>query len=66
MEECEAESISYLVCARLGIEPPSAQYAAGYLNRNGKMPPISLNTVVNMAGLIHQIGQSKLPLRNDA
>jgi hypothetical protein len=54
------------VCARLGIEPPSAQYAAGYLNGNGKMPPISLNTVVKMAGLIHQIGQSKLPLRNDA
>jgi hypothetical protein len=66
VEECEAESISYLVCARLGIESPSAQYVAGYLNGNGKMPLISLDTVVKMAGLIHQMGQTKLPLRKGA
>ena len=30
VEECEAESISYLVCTRLGIETPSAEYLADY------------------------------------
>jgi len=42
VEECEAESISYLVCTRLGIETPSAEYLAGYLGEGGMMPPISL------------------------
>jgi IrrE N-terminal-like domain len=66
VEECEAESISYLVCTRIGIETPSAEYVAGYLNGNGKMPQISLDTVVKVAGLLHQMGQSKLPLRRRA
>ena len=66
VEECEAESISYLVCARLGIESPSAQYVAGYLSDNGKMPPISLETVIKMAGLIQRMGQSRLPLRKSS
>lgn len=63
VEECEAESISYLVCTRLGIQTPSARYVAGYLTEDGEMPKISLDTVVKMAGLIHQMGQSRLPLR---
>jgi len=66
VEECEAESISYLVCTRMGIESPSAAYVAGYLNENRKMPPISLDTVVKVAGLIHQMGQSKMLLRKGA
>jgi hypothetical protein len=64
--ECEAESISYLVCIRLGIETPSAEYLADYLGEGGKMPPISLETVIKMAGLIQRMGQSRLPLRKNA
>jgi hypothetical protein len=64
--ECEAESISYLVCTRLGIETPSAEYLAGYLGEGGKMPPISLETVIKMAGLIQRMGQSRLPLRKSS
>jgi hypothetical protein len=63
--ECEAESISYLVCTRLGIETPSAEYLAGYLSEKGKMPVISVDTVVKIAGLIQQMGKSKMPLRKD-
>jgi hypothetical protein len=63
--ECEAESISYLVCTRLGIETPSAEYVAGYLNEKGKMPVISVDTVVKIAGLIQQMGKSTMPLRKD-
>jgi hypothetical protein len=61
--ECEAESISYLVCTQIGIETPSAEYLAEYLNEGGKMPPISLETVIKMAGLIQRMGRSRLPLR---
>jgi hypothetical protein len=64
--ECEAESISYLVCTRLGIETPSAEYIAGYLGEGGKMPSISLETVIKMAGLIQRMGKSHLPLRKSS
>jgi hypothetical protein len=63
--ECEAESISYLVCTRLGIKTPSAEYLSGYLSEKGKMPLISVDTVVKMAGLIQQMGKSKMPLRKE-
>ncbi len=63
--ECEAESISYLVCTRLGIETPSAEYLSGYLGERGKMPTISVDTVVKIAGLIQEMGRHKLPLRKD-
>jgi hypothetical protein len=65
VKECEAESISYLVCARQGIETPSAEYIAGYLSEKGKMPQISVDAVVKIAGLIQQMGKSKMPLRKD-
>jgi hypothetical protein len=55
--ECEAESISYLVCTRLGIETPSAEYLAGYLGEE---------TVIKMAGLIQRMGQSRLPFRKSS
>lgn len=64
--ESEAESISYLVCTRLGIETPSAEYLAGYLGEGSKMPSISLETVIRTAGLIQRMGQSRLPLRKNA
>jgi hypothetical protein len=66
VEECEAESISYLVCTRSGIETPSAEYLAGYLGEGGRMPPISLETVIKMTGLIQRMGQSRLPLRKSS
>ena len=66
VKECEAESISYLVCTRLGIETPSAEYLADYLGEGGKMPSISLETVIKMAGLIQRMGHSRLPLRKSS
>jgi len=66
VEECEAESISYLVCTRLGIETPSAEYLADYLGEGGNMPSISLETVIKMAGLIQRMGQyGKAPRKSE-
>jgi len=67
VREFEAESICYLVCKRLGVDNPSAQYLAGYLtdNHQGDVPPISLERVMASAGLIEQMGRERLKARKD-
>jgi uncharacterized protein DUF955 len=66
VEEFEAESISYLVCTRRAIEPPSPQYLNGYLSSDGDIPSISLDCVLKVAGLIEQMGRHRLPPRKHA
>jgi hypothetical protein len=61
--EFEAESICYLVCSRLGIANPSAEYLSGYLDSNTEIPKISLDCVMKAAGLIEQMGRERLALR---
>jgi hypothetical protein len=63
--EFEAESICSLVCSRLGIENPSAEYLAGYLKAHKETPPISLDCVLRAAGLIEQIARERLKPRNE-
>jgi hypothetical protein len=46
IQEFEAESVRYLVCARLGIDNPSAEYLAGYVRSFERTPPISLDAVM--------------------
>jgi hypothetical protein len=63
--EFEAESVSYLVCNRLGIETPSVQYLSNYLAKDEQrgVPPISLECVMKSAGLIEQMGRGRLKSR---
>lgn len=61
--EFEAESISYLVCGRMGIETPSDQYLAGYVKNNEKVPEISLECVMKAAGVIESMGKERLKPR---
>ena len=63
VREFEAESISYLVCHRLGIESPSDRYLNGYLQSKDKVPPISLDRVLAASGLIENMGKKLLPTR---
>jgi hypothetical protein len=67
VREFEAESICYLVCGRLGIENPSEKYLANYLKDNGEgdVPAISLECVMRSAGLIEQMGHTRLKLRKE-
>lgn len=62
--EFEAESVSFLVCKRLGIETPSDEYLNGYLNgRDGsdaEIPSISLDRVVVVSGMIESMGKRLL------
>jgi hypothetical protein len=63
--EFEAESITYLICMRLGIDNPSEQYLASFVQREGQVPTISLECVMKAAGLIEQMGRQRLTLRKD-
>jgi len=62
-KEFEAESVAYLVCQRLGIDPRSEKYLSGYLIADSEIPAISLQTVMKSAGLIEQMGKRKLQPR---
>lgn len=53
--EFEAESVCWLLCERLGIKNPSAEYLSGYLNENGEIPLISIDTVLKAVGAIEGI-----------
>lgn len=63
--EFEAESVTYLICQRLAIGNPSAQYLSRYFNDNQNVPDISLECIMKVAGLIEQMGRQKLKLRKD-
>ncbi len=63
IREFEAESVCYLVCARRGIQNPSAEYLAGYVRNYETTPPISLDAVMKSSWLIEQMGRERLKLR---
>jgi hypothetical protein len=61
--EFEAESVSYLVCARLGIDTASEEYLAGYVRNCPVTPSISLDRVMKSVWLLEQMGRARLGLR---
>lgn len=65
VEELEAESVCYLVCARQGIDNPSHEYLSSYVRNNKETASISLDYVMKATHLIEQMGQERLGLRKD-
>jgi hypothetical protein len=61
--ELEAESVSYLVCSRLGIDSPADVYVADYVEEREDTLGISIDAVVKVARLIEQMGRERMPLR---
>jgi len=61
--EFEAESVSFLVCTRAGVDTPSAEYLSGYFEENYKVPEISLDRVLKAAGRIEGMGEEVLQSR---
>ena len=53
--EFEAESVCWLVCERMGIKNPSAGYLRGYLDNNGEIPDVSIDTVLKAVGMIEAL-----------
>lgn len=63
--EFEAEAVAYLVCQRAWISNPSDRYLSGSLGRNKEIPTISPETVMKVAGLIEQMGGSRMKPRKE-
>jgi hypothetical protein len=63
VQEFEAESVSYLICTRLGIDTASDEYLAAYVRRSPATPPISLDRVMKSVWLLEQMGRMSLGLR---
>jgi hypothetical protein len=63
VEEFKAESVSYLVCRRLGMATRSKAYLSGYVEDHPETPAISLECVLKAVGLIEQMGRGRLPPR---
>jgi hypothetical protein len=65
VHEFEAESVTYLLCGRLGIDNPSDQYLACYMEQNQEVPDISLECIMKGVGLIEKMGSMRLKLRKN-
>ncbi len=63
--EFEAESVTYLVCERIGIDNPSDSYLSEYVGKNDKVPPMSLECVMKTAGLIETMGHERMKPRKN-
>jgi len=50
--EFEAESVCWLICERMGINNPSAEYLSGYLDNYEEIPDISIDAVLKSVGII--------------
>jgi hypothetical protein len=60
VREFEAESVSYLVCARIGIDSASEGYLAGYVRKCPVTPSISLDRVMKSEWLLEKMGRGRL------
>lgn len=63
VQEFEAESVAYMVCARSGIDNPSERYLAGYVENQEQVPSISLECVMKAAGLVETMSRGKMKIR---
>jgi hypothetical protein len=55
VKEFEAETVSYLVCSRIGIRTHSMEYLAAYINENEEIPPVDIQRIFDAVDLIEQI-----------
>ncbi|MEJ8756817.1 ImmA/IrrE family metallo-endopeptidase [Pontibacter sp. H259] len=54
-EELEAETISYLICKKLGLQSSSAEYIAGYITCETDLIEFSYETVIKIADKIEKL-----------
>lgn len=55
VKEFEAETVSYLVCKRLGIHTGTIEYLAQYLDENEEIPPIDINCIFEAVDIIEKM-----------
>lgn len=54
--EIEAESVSFLVCKRVGLQTTSESYLSNFINNHKEIPPISVDTILTASGYIERMG----------
>lgn len=54
-EELEAETVSFLICKKLGLETRSAEYLAGYINSEKDLEEFSYESVIKTADKIEEV-----------
>ena len=63
--EFEAESVSWLLCERLGLPNRSAEYLSGYLGSHEEVPNIDLDGIFRVVNQIESMTQRILPRRKE-
>lgn len=63
VKEFEAESTSYIICARQGLTMTAQKYMADYLGQNASIPPIDVYRVLVAASKIEDMGRSLKPVK---
>ena len=63
--EFEAESICWLVCERIRIKNPSAEYLSGYLKKYEEIPKISIDSVLKAVAIIESMINNTKDVRKD-
>lgn len=56
--EVEAESVSFLVCKRNGLQTTSESYLSNYIQHHEEIPPVSFDTILTVSGYIERMGLS--------
>lgn len=64
-KEFEAESVCWLICERLGIKNPSAEYLNYHLKPDKAIPNISVNAVLKAVGIIENLLKGNKKLRKE-
>ena len=60
VKEFEAETVSYLVCQRLGFYTNSKEYLADYVGENDEIPQIDINCVFEAVDIIEKMVKQNL------
>ena len=64
-EEFEAESVSFLVCQRHGIQTTSPEYLSNFVRNHTEIPQMSMESVMRAAGLIETMSSERMKLRKN-
>ena len=66
IQEIEAESVSYLVCSRVGLETTSEKYLSDYIKNQSEIPSVSLDTILTVSGYIEQMSSTNFKPKKQA
>jgi hypothetical protein len=58
-EAIEAETVSYLICRRIGLTRQAGKYLVDYFSNDQKLPLFSLNAVLQATHYVEDMGKSR-------